>query len=34
VVGSVRRLVLHLPASAPYAATWQRVALRLGARAG
>lgn len=34
VVGSVRRLVLHLPASAPYASTWQRLARNLGARAG
>jgi hypothetical protein len=34
VVGSVRRLVLHLPASSPYASTWQRIALSLGARAG
>lgn len=34
VVGSVRRLVLHLPLSAPYASTWRRVALSLGARAG
>jgi len=34
VVRSVRRLVLHLPVSSPYTDTWQRVALRLGARAG
>lgn len=34
VVGSVRRVVLHLPLSSPYRATWQRVALSLGARAG
>lgn len=34
VVGSVRRIVLHLPVSSPYASTWQRVALSLGARAG
>ena len=34
VVGSVRRIVLHLPASFPYGSTWQRVALSLGARAG
>jgi len=34
VVGSVRRIVLHLPVSSPYDSTWQRVALSLGARAG
>jgi len=34
VVGSVRRVVLHLPASAPDASTWCRVAMRLGARPG
>jgi Transposase DDE domain group 1 len=34
VVGSVRRIVLHLPVSSPDASTWQRVALSLGARAG
>ena len=34
IVGSVRRIVLHLPLSAPYRATWQRVAFSLGARAG
>ena len=33
VVGSVRRIVLHLPLSAPDASTWQRLALSLGARA-
>ena len=34
VARSVRRIVLHLPVSSPYASTWQRVALSLGARAG
>ena len=34
VVGSVRRLVLHLPVSAPDASAWCRVAMRLGARPG
>jgi len=34
VVGSVRRLVLHLPASSPDAAAWCLVAMRLGARPG
>jgi Transposase DDE domain group 1 len=34
VVGSARRIVLHLPVSSPYGSTWQRVALSLGARAG
>lgn len=34
VVGSVRRLVLHLPLSSPDAAAWCRVAMRLGARPG
>jgi Transposase DDE domain group 1 len=34
VVGSMRRIVLHLPVSSPDASTWQRVALSLGARAG
>jgi hypothetical protein len=34
VVVSVRRVVLHLPATFPYQAAWQRVALGLGARAG
>jgi hypothetical protein len=34
VVGSVRRIVLHLPISTPDRAAWQRVALSLGARAG
>ena len=31
---SVRRLVLHLPRSAPWAATWQRVAVAVGATPG
>ncbi len=31
---SVRRLVLHLPASFPYLRAWRRVACGLGARAG
>jgi hypothetical protein len=34
VVVSVRRLVLHLPLSTPDVQTWQRLAVRLGARAG
>ena len=34
VGGSVRRIVPHLPLSAPDASTWQRLALSLGARAG
>ncbi len=34
VVGSVRRLVLHLPVSSPDASAWCRVAMRLGARPG
>jgi hypothetical protein len=34
VVGSVRRIVLHLPMSTPDAAAWRRIALSLGARAG
>ena len=34
VVGSVRRVVLHLPSSSPDAAAWCRVAMRLGARPG
>ena len=34
IVGSARRIVLHLPVSSPYGATWQRLALSLGARAG
>ena len=34
VVVSVRRIVLHLPASFPFLDTWRRVAFVLGARAG
>lgn len=34
VVGSVRRIVLHLPRSAPDAVAWRRIALSLGARPG
>lgn len=34
VVGSVRRIVLHLPLSAPDASAWCRIALSLGARPG
>ena len=34
VVGSVRRLVLHLPTSTPYLQAWRHIALALGARAG
>ncbi len=34
VVASVRRIVLHLPASFPFLDTWRRVAFALGARAG
>jgi hypothetical protein len=34
VVGSVRRIVLHLPVSTPDALAWRRIALSLGARAG
>jgi len=34
VVISVRRIVLHLPASFPDATTWRRVAISLGAKAG
>ncbi len=34
VVVSVRRIVLHLPASFPFLDTWRRVAFALGARAG
>jgi hypothetical protein len=34
VVGSVRRIVLHLPVSTPDAAAWRRIALSLGARPG
>jgi hypothetical protein len=28
---SVRRIVLHLPSSAPWGTTWQRVAVAVGA---
>jgi hypothetical protein len=34
VVGSVRRIVLHLPVSAPDADAWRRIAVSLGARPG
>lgn len=34
VVVSVRRIVLHLPASSVFRRDWSRVAMRLGARAG
>ena len=34
VVRSVRRLVLHLPTSAPFLDAWRHIALALGARAG
>jgi len=34
VVGSVRRIVLHLPVSAPDASAWRCIALSLGARPG
>ncbi|MEW6683349.1 MAG: IS1380 family transposase [Nitrospirota bacterium] len=34
VVVSVRRIVLHLPASAPFREAWSQVALAVGARAG
>ncbi len=34
VVSSVRRIVLHLPISAPDRATWIRIACQLGARPG
>jgi hypothetical protein len=34
VVASVRRIVLHLPASFPFLEAWRRVAFALGARAG
>jgi len=34
VVVSVRRIVLHLPATAPFRDTWRQVALAVGARAG
>lgn len=34
VVASVRRIVVHLPTSAPYRIEWGRIAARLGAQAG
>ena len=34
VVGSVRRIVLHLPRGTPHLHAWRRIALALGARAG
>jgi len=34
IVGSVRRLVVHLPASFPFVATFRQVALALGAATG
>jgi hypothetical protein len=34
VVGSLRRIILHLPVSVADAAAWQRIALTLGARPG
>ena len=34
VVGSVRRIVLHLPTSTPDLTAWRHIALALGARAG
>jgi hypothetical protein len=34
VVVSARRIVLHLPASAPFRDAWHQVALAVGARAG
>jgi hypothetical protein len=34
VVRSVRRIVVHLPASFPFLADWRRLAVSLGARAG
>jgi hypothetical protein len=34
VVGSVRRLVLHLPMSTPFLDAWRHIALALGARTG
>ena len=33
VVGSVRRIVLHLPRATPHLHAWRRIALALGARA-
>jgi hypothetical protein len=34
VVVSVRRIVVHLPASYPFLDAWNQIALALGARAG
>jgi hypothetical protein len=34
VVGSVRRIVLHLPTSTPFLDAWRHIALALGARTG
>jgi hypothetical protein len=34
VVGSVRRIVLHLPTSTPFLEAWRHIALALGARTG
>ena len=34
VVGSARRIVLHLPRATPHLRAWRRIALALGARAG
>ena len=34
VVGSARRIVLHLPRATPHLHAWRRIALALGARAG
>lgn len=34
VVGSVRRIVLHLPTSPPFLNAWRHIALALGARTG
>ena len=34
VVGSVRRIVLHLPATFAFREEWQAVAIALGARSG
>src|SRR5579864_1469990 len=34
VVGSVRRIVLHLPMSTPFLAAWRHIALALGALSG
>ena len=34
VLGSVRRIVLHLPTSTPFLDAWRHIALALGARPG